>query len=128
MTWITAHWFPEKLMQQPSTIEFLANVSHQMTGISDRFTGIGVAMRAEVRGYQQQQPVCYYASFAHPNTALAAGQGTGSVAQLLLAGKLQRSGVWSVEQALPTDLFEQTLQERNLSLEQGIIPLTSYQR
>jgi saccharopine dehydrogenase-like NADP-dependent oxidoreductase len=119
LTWITAHWFPPKLMQQNSTIEFLAKVSHRMTAVSDQFTGIGVAMRAEVCGQKQGETARYYATFAHPNTAVAAGHGTGSIAQFLLAGTLKHPGVWSVEAALPTALFEQSLQERKLTIQQG---------
>lgn len=119
LTWITAHWFPAKLMQQSSTIEFLAKVSHQMTGVSDRLTGIGVAMRAEVRGQKQGQPACYFSTFAHPNTAIAAGQGTGSIAAFLLNHTLKYPGVWSVEEALTTPLFEQSLQDRDLVIDRG---------
>lgn len=118
LTWLAAH-FPAKLMHQPGTIEFLARVSHRMTSVSDRLTGIGVAMRAEVRGQKQGQPACFYSTFAHPNTATAAGQGTGSVAQFLLSGELNRPGVWSIEQALPTPLFERAMQERQLTIETG---------
>lgn len=119
LTWIAAHWFPPKLMQQNGMIEFLSRVSYTMTAVSDRFTGIGVAMQATVRGQKQGQPACYSSTFAHPHTATVAGNGTGSLAQLLLAGKLKHPGVWSVEQAFPTPLFEQTLHERGLTIEQG---------
>lgn len=119
LTWITAHWFPPKLMHQSATIEFLAKVSHAMTSVSDRLTGIGVAMQATVRGQKQGQPACYSSTFAHPNTATVAGNGTGSIAQLLLAGELKNPGVWSVEQGLPTPLFEQTLHQRGLTIQQG---------
>ncbi len=122
LTWITAHWFPTSLMQQSHMIEFLSNVSYRMTAVSDRFTGIGVAMRAEVTGQLQGQPARCYAMFAHTNTAIAAGHGTGSVAQLLLSGELRHPGVWSIEQALPTALFEQTMAERKLAIERGMSP------
>lgn len=118
LTWITAHWFPRALMQQPSMIEFLARVSHAMTSVSDRFTGIGVAMRSEVRGQKQGQAACHTATFAHDKTAIAAGHGTGSVAQFLLTGELQHPGVWSIEAALPTALFERAMQERELTIHQ----------
>ncbi len=118
LTWITAHWFPEKLMQQSGTIEFLAKVSHAMTSVSDKFTGIGVAMRSEVRGQKQGQPACHLATFAHEKTAIAAGHGTGSIAQFLLSGELQKPGVWSIEQALPTVLFERAMHERGLVIQQ----------
>jgi saccharopine dehydrogenase-like NADP-dependent oxidoreductase len=47
---------------------------------------------------------------------VAAGAGTGSIAELMLANQLNKSGVWPVEQALPTELFKQTLQSRGLKL------------
>lgn len=119
LTWIATHWFPATLMRQPQTVEFLAKVSHSMTSVSDRFTGIGVAMRAMVQGQNQGQAACYSSTFVHANTATVAGNGTGSIAQLMLSGELQYPGVWSVEQALSTTLFERSLQERGLQIEQG---------
>lgn len=52
----------------------------------------------------------------HENTAVAAGAGTGSLAQLMLDGKLKQPGVWPVEQVLSTELFEQTMQSRGLKV------------
>lgn len=117
LTWLTAR-FPRSVIQQPSAIEFLATVSHQMTQVSDRFTGIGVAMRAAIQGEKQGQSGTYVASFSHANTAIAAGHGTGSVAQSLLSGALRYPGVWAVEQAFPTELFQQTLRDRQLDIQQ----------
>jgi saccharopine dehydrogenase-like NADP-dependent oxidoreductase len=54
----------------------------------------------------------------HENTAIASGCGTGSIAQLLLEGKLKKPGVWPVEQALPTNLFEETMQSRGIKINQ----------
>ena len=48
----------------------------------------------------------------------ATGIGTGSIAQLILEGKLTKPGVWSVEQALSTELFERSMQSRNLNINQ----------
>jgi saccharopine dehydrogenase-like NADP-dependent oxidoreductase len=47
---------------------------------------------------------------------VAAGAGTGSIAELMLLGKLNKPGVWPVEQALSTELFEQTMQSRGLKI------------
>ena len=44
------------------------------------------------------------------------GCGTGIIAQLVLAGTLNQPGVWSVEQVLSTDLFEQAMQQRHLKI------------
>ncbi len=120
LTWLTAHGFPDWLLQRPQTIEFLAKVSYRMTGISDRFTGIGVAIQAEVQGQIQGQAARHVSSFTHVNTAVAAGQGTGSVAQFLLNGELVHPGVWSVEEALPSHLFLQALQSRGLEVDQQL--------
>jgi saccharopine dehydrogenase-like NADP-dependent oxidoreductase len=116
LTWIAAHIFPKPLMQQRSTIEFLAHVSHFMTDVTNPFSGIGVAIRSEVTGFKDGNRAGYCSTLIHENTAIASGCGTGSIAQLLLDGKLKKPGVWTVEQALPTDLFEQTLQSRGIQI------------
>ncbi len=118
LTWIAAHWFPKQLMQHRSTIEFLAHVSHFMTDVTNRFSGIGVAIRSEVTGRKDGQPASYCSTLVHENTAIASGCGTGSIAQLLLEGKLKKPGVWPVEQVLPTDLFEQAMQSRGIKIHQ----------
>lgn len=118
LTWIAAHWFPKLLMQHRGTIEFLAHVSHLMTDATNPFSGIGVAIRSEVTGQKSGQPVGYCSTLVHENTAIASGCGTGSIAQLLLEGKLKKPGVWPVEQALPTELFEQAMQSRGIKIRQ----------
>lgn len=116
MTWITAHVFPKALMKQRSTIEFLAHVSHAMTDVTNRFTGIGVAIRSEVTGKKSGEIKRYCSTLLHDNTAVASGIGTGTVAQLIVDGKLNLPGVYPVEQALSTPLFEQTLQSRGMAI------------
>lgn len=118
LTWMAAHWFPKPLMQQRATIEFLAHVSHFMTDVTNRFSGIGVAIRSEVTGRKDGQPAAYCSTLVHDNTAIASGCGTGSIAQLLIDGKLKKPGVWTVEEALPTDLFEQAMQSRGIKIHQ----------
>ncbi len=118
LTWIAAHWFPKSLLQHRGTIEFLAHVSHFMTDVTNPFSGIGVAIRSEVTGQQSGQPAGYCSTLVHENTAIASGCGTGSIAQLLLEGKLKKPGVWPVEQALPTDLFEETMRTRSIKIHQ----------
>lgn len=118
LTWIAAHWFPKQLMQQRGSIEFLAHVSHLMTDVTNRFSGIGVAIRSEVTGEKSGQFAGYCSTLVHENTAIASACGTGSIAQLLLDGKLKKPGVWPVEQALPTDLFEETMQDRGIKFQQ----------
>ena len=58
-----------------------------MTRVTDRFSGIGVAMQAEVTGEKDGKSACAYGTFQHENTAIAAGFGTGSIAQLIIEGK-----------------------------------------
>lgn len=118
LTWMAAHWFPKPLMQNRRWIEFLAHVSHLMTDVTNHFSGIGVAIRSEVSGRKAGQTVGYCSTLVHDNTAIASGCGTGSIAQLLLEGELKKPGVWTVEQALPTDLFEQTMQSRGIKIYQ----------
>ncbi|MBD2296796.1 saccharopine dehydrogenase NADP-binding domain-containing protein [Anabaena sphaerica FACHB-251] len=116
LTWITAHIFPRWLMQKNQTIEFLSHVSHRMTDFSNIFTGIGVAVRAEVTGQKDDKTVVYTATLLHKNTAIASGVGTGSIAKLLLESKLKHPGVSPVEAALPTNLFTEIMQEREIEI------------
>ena len=114
LTWITAHIFPKLLMRRDSTIDFLAYISHVMTNITDKFSGIGVVVQAEVTGKKNGQTAVYNSNLVHANTAIAAGYGTGSIAQLILAGKLKKPGVFSPESVLPTDLFIQAMESRGI--------------
>lgn len=116
LTWIAANIFPKWLMQRRSMIEFLSYVSHFMTDITNSFSGIGVAVRAEVTGQKDGKTVIYCANLVYSNTALASGCGTGSIAQLLIDGKLDKPGVWPVEEVLPTDLFIQTIESRGMEI------------
>lgn len=117
LTWIAAHIFPKFWIRNSQGVEFLATVSQRMTQVSDRFSGIGVAIRCEVSGHHQGQPNRYCSTLVHDNTAIAAGNGTGSIAELLLSGKLQKPGVWAVEEALSTDLFEATMRQRGIQVQ-----------
>lgn len=121
LTWFVAKTWPASWLKNPAVIEFLANVSHRMTNVSDRFTGIGVAIRSEVTGIKNGQPASYCSTLVHENTAVAAGCGTGTLAQLMLDNKLNKPGVWVVEQALPTDLFEQVMQSRGIKIQAGFL-------
>lgn len=116
LTWIAAHWFPKQLMQHRGTIEFLAHVSHFMTDVTNRFSGIGVAIRSEVTGLKNGQSASYCSTLTHENTAIASGCGTGSIAQLLMNGQLKKPGVWPVEKALSSQLFEQAMQSRGINI------------
>ncbi|MBR8827491.1 MAG: saccharopine dehydrogenase NADP-binding domain-containing protein [Gomphosphaeria aponina SAG 52.96 = DSM 107014] len=116
LTWITAHVFPSSWLENPVGIEFLSQVSHKMTGFTDKFSGIGVAMRAEITGTKNEKQAKYCSTMVHENTAVAAGCGCGSVAQLLLAGKLNQPGIWPVEQILPTNLFVECMESRGIKL------------
>lgn len=116
MTWIAAHVFPKQLMQRRAMIEFLAYVSHFMTDVTNRFSGIGVAVRSEITGRKDDREAVFCSTLVHENTAVASGCGTGSIAQLLLNGKLKKPGVSPVEEALPTHLFEQIMQSRGIKI------------
>lgn len=117
-----------QLLKNRSIIEFLAQVSYAMTQVSDHFSGVGLAMQAQVigtptSGLQTGKTVTYQVDFCHDNTAIAAGMGTGSVAADILAGRLCKPGVWPVEQGVPTDLFLQAIAQRNLSITQKWVTL-----
>ncbi|MBV6624201.1 MAG: saccharopine dehydrogenase NADP-binding domain-containing protein [Rivularia sp. (in: Bacteria)] len=119
LTWIAANIFPKSWIQNSGGVEFLSQVSHFMTDVTDNFSGIGVAIRSEVTGIKDGLTKSYCSTLAHQNTAVAAGYGTGSIAQLLLEGKLNKPGVYPVEEALPTDLFQETMHERNININQS---------
>ena len=116
LTWITAHVFPENWVTSPKGIEFFSKVSYAMTKVTDRFSGIGVAMRAEITGEKAGKQQKYLATMVHENTAIAAGAGTGTIAQLILAGKLSQPGIYPVEQALSTPLFTEVMQSRDIKI------------
>lgn len=120
VTWVLAHWLPRSWLQRQSVIEFLAWGSHRTTDVTDRFSGIGVAIRSEVRGQKAGQPASACSTLVQENTAIAAGCGTGSIAQLILSGQLRKPGVWPVEQVLPTDLFEQTMAARGIKIQREL--------
>lgn len=119
LTSMVANWFPAKLVQNPTFVEVLSNIGHKMTAVTDGASGIGVAMRSDVFGQKAGQPAQYISSFVHEHTATAVGYGTGSLAELVLDEKLSKPGVWAVEQALPTHLFEQAMQSRGVVIQQN---------
>lgn len=116
LTWITAHIFPEAWVTGPQGIEFFAQVSYAMTKVTDRFSGIGVAMRAEITGQKAGKPHTYISTMVHHDTAIAAGAGTGAIAQLILDGRLKQPGVYPVEQALSTELFVEMMNSRQIEI------------
>ncbi|QZZ19356.1 saccharopine dehydrogenase NADP-binding domain-containing protein [Leptothermofonsia sichuanensis E412] len=118
LTWMVANSFPTAIIRQPGVIQVLSQVSRVMTRISDRFSGTGVALRVEVKGQKAGKLAHYCATFTHPDAATATGMGTGCIAQYILSGELNQPGVWTVEQAYPTSLFEQALQIRGVSIHQ----------
>lgn len=121
LTWIAAHVFPRSWLRNSRGIEFLSHVSHLMTDVTDRFSGIGVAVCAEVTGSKNGNSLVCRANLIHENTAIAAGCGTGTIAQLLLEGKLRKAGVFPVEEALPTNLFLESMESRGININQDWI-------
>ncbi len=120
LTWMTAHWFPKSLMRQPQFIESLAQISHRMTGVTDRFSGTGVAMRVDVVGQKEGRSGRYSATFVHDSAAISTGMGTGSVAEFILSGRLRQPGVWPIEQAVTTPLFNEMLDSRQIKVWQNL--------
>lgn len=119
-TWTMAHWLPPAVLRHANTVEFLAQVSYAMTRVTNRFSGTGVAMRCDIRGQRSQAPVHYTSTFVHDEAAIATGLGTGSVAELVLQGKLQQPGVHPIEQVMPTTAFEQMMRDRQIHIHQEI--------
>jgi saccharopine dehydrogenase-like NADP-dependent oxidoreductase len=121
LTWITAHVFPSAWIESNKGIEFFSCVSYLMTSVTDKISGIGVAMRAEISGKKEGKTAKSCLTMVHENTAVAAGAGTGSVAQFILEGKLHKPGIYPVEQALPTDLFVAAMKSRKINIEQELL-------
>ena len=121
LTWSVARWWHPSWLRNAAVIEFLSYVSHFMTDVSDRFSGIGVAIRSEVTGTKDGLPMRCCSTLIHDDTAIAAGCGTGTVVELLLSGQLKKPGVWAIEQALPTDLFEQVMQSRGIKIQHQLV-------
>ena len=114
--------FPVKtVITNNNVIEFLSRVSYAMTSFSNQFSGIGVAVRSEVTGIKNGQKAKVCSTVVHQNAAEATGIGTGTIAQLILDGKLCQPGVWPVEQALSTALFEQAMESRGFKIEQELL-------
>jgi saccharopine dehydrogenase-like NADP-dependent oxidoreductase len=118
LTWMTAHWFPKQLMRQPQFIEALAHISHNMASVTNRFSGVGVTMRVDILGQKDGKDAHYYSTFVHNNAAIATGIGTGSISELILSEQIRKPGVWPVEQAVTTPLWENLLNSRELLVEQ----------
>ena len=125
LTWMVAHWFPKSWIQNPLNFEALSQISYRMTQVSDRFSGTGIAMMVEVRdeasGPSQNGPV-YRATVVHEDTAIAAGAGTGSLAQLILSQRLHHPGVHPVEAALSTTLFREVMAQRHIQILESFSP------
>ncbi|PSB38445.1 saccharopine dehydrogenase [filamentous cyanobacterium Phorm 46] len=117
LTWFVAKYWPDSWLKNPSVIEFLSYVSYGLTAVSNNFSGVGVAVRSQVSGIKNGKPAQVCSIAIHPNAAAATGIGTGSIAQLILEGKLTKPGVWSVEQALSTELFERSMQSRSFNID-----------
>jgi saccharopine dehydrogenase-like NADP-dependent oxidoreductase len=122
LTWSVARWWHPKLLQSNRVIEFLSRVSYGMTRMSDHLSGIGVTIRSEVLGTRYGQHVRCCSTLHHPNTAEAAGMGTGAIAQLLLSGELRKPGVWTPEQVLSTQMFEKAMDDRQIEIHQQLLP------
>ncbi|NET51267.1 MAG: NAD-dependent epimerase/dehydratase family protein [Merismopedia sp. SIO2A8] len=119
LTWAMARGLPKPLLHSPFVIEALSRISYAMTQVSDRFSGTGIAMQVDASASadpNESTPSDYRATLVHPDTAIAAGAGTGSLAQLLLAGRLSTPGVHPVEAVLPTELFQEMMQQRQITI------------
>jgi saccharopine dehydrogenase-like NADP-dependent oxidoreductase len=116
LTWIAANIFPKFWIQSQMGMEFLSSVSYKMTQFTDQFSGIGVVVRSHVTGNKDGKPATYCSTLTHHNTAVAAGCGTGTIAELLLTGKFQQPGVYTTESALPTALFQQAMLSRGMTI------------
>lgn len=109
-------FLPFGLLHNTAIVNALAKLSYGMTQVTDRFTGVGVAMRAIITGTKDQKPTTIVVEMEHEHTAIAAGQGTGMVAELLLTGRISQKGLYPVEQVIASDLFVEMSSKRKLSI------------
>lgn len=107
---------PSNMLKKNQVIQGLSKISYGMTQVSDRLTGVGVAMQAIVTGKKDNQSTQVTVNFAHENTAIAAGQGVGLVAESLLTKQIDQKGLYPVEQIISSDLFAKLGAKRNLSI------------
>ena len=117
LTWITAHRVPTSVLETPFSLESLSRLSFAMAKLTDLWTGVGIAVCADVKGEKDGQEKTVSLQFYHNHTAIAAGMGAGSIAQLLLNQDINQPGVWSVEKAVPIPLFQKTMTQRGLKIE-----------
>ena len=122
LTWISAHRFPSWMLQNSLSLESLCRLSLAMAKVTDFWSGIGIAVCAEVKGWKGGKKQTCHLNFYHENTSIAAGIGTGTVAQLVLNEEIKQPGVWSVEQAVTSDLFDRTIAQRGLKIHSSIEP------
>ena len=117
LTWMVANLWPSAALKSSAVVEFLSQVSYRMTGVTDKFSGTGVAVRSEVNGRNAAgEPATVCSAVVHHSAAVATGIGTGTIAELMLKGKLTKPGVWPVEQALTTPLFESIMTTRGIEI------------
>lgn len=112
LTWMTARLFPASWLNNYDLVESLAKVSYKMTQFTDKYSGTGVGIQSKVIGKKSGKKANFCCSIIHKDTATVTGIGAGGIAELILLGKVNKPGVWSVENGLSTDLFEQVIQSR----------------
>jgi saccharopine dehydrogenase-like NADP-dependent oxidoreductase len=117
LTWMVANLWPASALKNSAVVEFLSQVSYRMTAVTDKFSGTGVAVRSQVNGRNAAgEPATVCSTVVHPSAAVATGIGSGTIAELMLNGKINKPGVWPVEQALTTPLFESIMTTRGIEI------------
>ncbi|MEO0375233.1 MAG: hypothetical protein AAF329_11540 [Cyanobacteria bacterium P01_A01_bin.17] len=66
------------------------------------------------------KPMMACSTLVMDDTEIAAGYGTGSIAQLILSGQFSKPGVCLVEASLPIDLCQAVLSLRGVNIEQQL--------
>lgn len=116
LTALVAHRVPPSVLKHPLVMEGLSRMSLGMARLTDLASGVGIAIVVDVTGWQSNQKEHHSLKFYHDHTAIAAGMGAGSIAQLLLNQEIIQPGVWSVEQAVKTPLFEAMMKQRGIKI------------
>ncbi|MDR9402684.1 MAG: saccharopine dehydrogenase NADP-binding domain-containing protein [Halothece sp. Uz-M2-17] len=123
LTRLVAHRVPPTALKNPLVIEGLSRISLGMAKLTDFASGVGIAVVVDVTGWQDNQKKHHQLNFSHNHTAIAAGMGAGSIAQLLLNQDLIQPGVWSVEQAVTITQFEAMMEQRGLKMNTTVTPI-----
>lgn len=117
LTGMVAQRVPQSVLQNSLVMEGLSKLGLAMARVTDWLSGVGIAVCVDAKGWKAGKEQNYRLQFYHDHTAIAAGMGAGSIAQLLLDQEICQPGVWSVEQVATTSLFRKMMKQRGINID-----------